>query len=147
MCPLLPKLSDCSPELNADPSLDLLSELGQAIVGGVSRWGSRAELARRRRMSNCLAFRFEKLQRKVQEPPQVLERLGVDDSFTIRLVAQLWVAVMRDFDETHDLVVAQAYHGIVYTTLVESQPVIMRLAIGPHAEPVAVDAHARPLPQ
>src|SRR5947208_1769763 len=98
-------------------------------------------------MSYRLPLRLEKLQREIKEAPQILERLGMDDTLTIRLVAQVRVAILCDLDKANDLVVAQSNNRIIYATLVESEPIIMRLAVGPYAESIAIDADSRPLPK
>src|SRR5258705_277471 len=71
----------------------------------------------------------------------------MNDTLSVRLIAQFRVSVLSDLDESHDLVVAQAEDGVVHPALVEAEPVVMRLAVRPNAESVAVDTHSRPLPQ
>src|SRR4051812_47116009 len=98
-------------------------------------------------MSYRLSLGLENLQCKIEESPQILESLCLDDAFLVCLIAEFRVAVLSDFDEAYDLVVAQADHGVVHAALIKAQPVIMGLAIGPDPESVAINAHSRPLPQ
>src|SRR5262249_34693265 len=49
--------------------------------------------------------------------------------------------------EANDLVVAEPLHRVVHPSLIEPEPVVVRLAVGPDAEAVTVHADPRPLPE
>ena len=84
---------------------------------------------------------------KFDEPAQVIERLVVDQPLAVGLVHQVGVAVPADVDEADDLVVAQLLDRVVHPPLVQAEPVVVRLAVGPDAEAVPVDADPGPLAQ
>src|SRR5262249_55133746 len=69
----------------------------------------------------------------------------MDQSLAVRLVDQVRIVVPTDVNESDDLVVAQMFDRTVDSPLVKPQPVIMGLAVGQHAKPIAVNTDASPL--
>src|SRR5215813_13899705 len=98
-------------------------------------------------MSYGLSLGLENLQYEIEESSQILESLRVDDSLPIGLIAEFRVAILRDLDEAHHLVVAQADDRVVHAALVQSEPIVVWFAIRPHTEPIPIDADSGPLSQ
>ena len=98
-------------------------------------------------MAERLALRFQRLEDEVHQPSEVLEGAVVQQAFPVGLVPEVGIRVARYLDESDDLVVAQPDDGIVDAPLIEAQPVVVRLAVGPDPEAIAVDADPRPLAQ
>src|SRR2546425_1036462 len=98
-------------------------------------------------MSHGLTLGLDHLQHEVDETAQILKTLRMDYALTVRLIPQLWVAILSDFDEPDDLVVAKPDDRVVDAPLIQSEPVIMRLAIWPHPKSITVDADTGPFAQ
>ena len=78
------------------------------------------------------------------QPAKVLEGRIVDQAFPVGLIDETRIRIGPDLDEADDLVVAEADDRIVYPSLIEPQPVVMRFAVWPDPESVTVDAHPGP---
>jgi hypothetical protein len=120
-------------------------QLGQLVddgrlCRGLARLGSPLD-----RVAAGQTVLLELLEHEVHQAPEVVEGPALDDALAVGLVDELGVRLAADLDEADDLVVAQTDRRIVDPALVEAKPVIVRLAVGPHAKCIAVDADAGPL--
>jgi hypothetical protein len=78
------------------------------------------------------------LEDKVLQSLQIGKGIVVEEAFPVRLILQVEVPVPRDLHKSDDLIVTQLHDGIVDPSLIEAQPVVVRLAVGPNSETIAV---------
>src|SRR5262245_25952189 len=93
-------------------------------------------------MAEKLALRFDDLQHVVHDATEILECGVVDQALAVCLIDQLGIAVAPNFDESHHLVVAEANNRVIYTSLVEPKPVVVRLTVRPDAKTVTINANS-----
>src|SRR5579864_3357188 len=88
------------------------------------------------RVPNCLAMILNLQEHVVDQATEIVKCRIMYQSLTVRLVEQLGIRVPGNLDKTDHLIVTQANYWIVDPSLVQTEPVVMRLAIRPNPETV-----------